>query len=109
MQKKHRTAIARIFADLIKADRIIDSDEMECWQRICAKYAIDSDIKTDALSMSFAEALHIICSSGANGPGGELLADCRAMTVSDGFCAHSEALVMITLMLTLEPGGFVDA
>lgn len=103
MQKKQRTAIARIFADLIKADRIIDSDEMDCWQRICAKYAIDSDIKSDALSMSFAEALHIICSGGANGPGGELLADCRAMTVSDGFCAHSEALVMITLMLTLEP------
>ncbi len=106
MQKKQRTAIARIFADLIKADRIIDSDEMDCWQRICAKYAIDSDIKSDALSMSFAEALHIVCSGGANGPGGELLADCRAMTVSDGFCAHSEALVMITLMLTLEPGGF---
>ena len=37
MQKMYKVAVARIFADLIKADRIIDIGEMECWRSICSK------------------------------------------------------------------------
>lgn len=98
----HRVAIARIFSDLIKADRIIDTGEMECWERICAKYHIDKGIETEAQGVSFSYALDAICNSGEPGLREDLLGDCRSMTVSDGFCAHSEALLMITLMLMLE-------
>lgn len=34
MLRAHKIAVARIFADLIKADRIIDTGEMECWNRV---------------------------------------------------------------------------
>lgn len=103
MLRSHKIAIARIFADLIKADRIVDAGEMECWRGICAKYSIDRDVRVEAGSMSFAEALDTICHSGETGLRDDLLGDCRSMTVSDGFCAHSEAMLMIALTTLLDP------
>ena len=103
MKKSHKVAIARIFADLIKADRIVDAGEMECWRNVCEKYAIDRDIRVEARKVSFAQALDIICSSGVIGLKEDLLGDCRSMTVSDGFCAHSEAMLMIALATQLDP------
>ncbi len=103
MLRSHKIAIARIFADLIKADRIIDIAEMECWERIRAKYSIDKEIEAEAQYVSFSDALESVCSSGVQGLREDLLGDCRSMTVSDGFCAHSEALIMISLMLMLDP------
>lgn len=102
MLKGHKVAIARIFSDLIKADRIIDTGEMDCWQRICAKYSIDKEVEVEAQNISFAQAMDAICSSGVQGLKEDLLGDCRSMTVSDGFCAHSEALIMIALTLMLD-------
>lgn len=102
MLRVHKIAIARIFADLIKADRIIDSGEMECWNRVCAKYSIDKEVETDAQYVSFSDALESICNSGVQGLKENLLSDCRSMTVSDGFCAHSEALILIALILMLD-------
>lgn len=104
MNKVHKIAIARIFADLIKADRIVDTGEMECWRRICDKYSIDRDSRVEARDVSFADALDVICNSGVQGLKEDLLGDCRSMTVSDGFCAHSEALLMIALTAVLESG-----
>lgn len=102
MLKEYKVAIARIFADLIKADRIVDTGEMECWRNICTKYAIDRDIRIEARGVSFAAALDVICGSGVQGLKEDLLGDCRSMTVSDDFCAHSEALLMIALTALLD-------
>ncbi len=102
MLRGHKVAIARIFADLIKADRIIDAGEMDCWNRVRAKYSIDKEIETEAQYVSLADALDAICVSGVQGLKEDFLADCRSMTISDGFCAHSEALLMITLILMLD-------
>jgi len=102
MLRCHKVAIARIFADLIKADRIIDTGEMEYWNRVCTKYSIDKEIEVEAQHVSFTEALDAICTSGVQGLKEDLLGDCRSMTISDGFCAHSEALIMIALILKLD-------
>lgn len=102
MRAAEKIAVARIFADLIKADRIVDTGEMECWRNICHKYAIDRDARIEARAVSFADALNVICDSGVQGLKEDLLGDCMAMTVSDGFCAHSEALLMIALTTMLE-------
>ena len=99
MTRQEKIAIARIFADLIKADRIVDTSEMEYWRNVCSKYEIDRDIRIASNDISFADAVKAICSSYDRGLGEDLLGDCRAMTVSDGFCAHSEALLMITLAI----------
>ncbi len=103
MQKEERIAIARIFDNLSNADRIVDTGEMEHWKKMCRKYEIDNEEKIAAKDISFAAALHTICNSREEDLRTELLADCRAMTVSDGFCAHSEALLMIALTILLEP------
>ncbi len=105
MTRQEKIAIARIFADLIKADRIVDTGEMEYWRNICKKYEIDRDIRIAATEVSFADAVHTICNSADHGLGEDLLGDCRAMTISDGFCAHSEALIMIALTIMLSAGG----
>lgn len=102
MQKQHKVAIARIFSDLIKADRIVDTGEMECWKRLCTKYSIDRDAAVAAQEMPLAEALAAICAADVPGLKEDFLGDCRAMTISDGFCAHSEALIMIALTLMLD-------
>lgn len=102
MRVTEKIAVARIFADLIKADRIVDTGEMECWRNICHKYAIDRDARIEAREMSFSYALNVICNSEVQELKEDLLRDCMAMTVSDGFCAHSEALLMIALTTMLE-------
>lgn len=100
MTKQEKTAIARIFADLIKADRIVDTGEMDYWRNVCEKYEIDRHIRIAASDMTFADAVNAIRQSGL---GADLLGDCRAMTVSDGFCAHSEALLMMALTAMFNP------
>ena len=106
MNRQEKTAIARIFADLIKADRIVDTGEMEYWRNICDQYEIDRDIRISASDMTFADAVNTICQSGL---GADLLGDCSAMTVSDGFCAHSEALIMIALKAMFNAGSCFTA
>lgn len=102
MTKRQKISIARIFSDLIKADRIIDTGEMDCWERLCEKYSIDREAMTEAQGVSFAEAVETICSAEEQGLREDLLGDCRSMTISDGFCAHAEALVIIALTMVLE-------
>ncbi len=99
--KQEKISIARIFSDLIMADRIVDTAEMECWSNVCQKYDLDRDIRIAARDISFADAVKNICASSDRGR--DLLGDCRAMTVSDGFCAHSEALLMIALTAMFAP------
>lgn len=103
MTRDERIAITRIISDLIKADRIVDTGEIEFWKKICGKYGITKEIQVAASSISFSNALNCICSSETRDLKAQLLADCREMTISDGFCAHSEALLMTSLAVMLEP------
>lgn len=103
MTKSQKIAIARIFDDLIKADRIVDTGEMAYWKDICEKYIIDRDVKIASRDLSFADAVNTICASKLKRIKEELYEDCKAMTISDGFCAHSEALIMISLKYMFDP------
>ncbi len=103
MTRDERIAIARIISDLIKADRIVDTGEIEFWKKVCDKYGINKEIQVAAAGLSFAKALNIICASETENLKTDLLHDCREMTVSDGFCAHSEALLLISLAIMLDP------
>ncbi len=103
MTRSEKIAVARIFSELIKADHIIDTGEMECWSRICAQHAIGKAEEAEAQTVSFAQAISVILQSSDPGLRKNLLENCASMTVSDGFCAHSEALIMIALYFLLEP------
>ena len=101
MRNVEKTAIVRIFVDLIKADRIIDTGEMVFYEEMRGKYGFAKDNEIAAMSMSFSEAISILKDSEQE-LRDKVLSDCSDATVSDGFCAHSEALLLISLTATLK-------
>ena len=100
MKNSEKTAVVRIFVDLIKADRIIDTGEMVFYDDMRKKYNFAQENEVAAMAMSFSEAISILKVS-AEDLQREVLADCADATVSDGFCAHSEALLLIALRQAL--------
>lgn len=100
MKNSEKTAVVRIFVDLIKADRIIDTGEMVFYDEMRKKYNFAQDNEVAAMAMSFSEAISILKVS-AEDLQREVLADCADATVSDSFCAHSEALLLIALRQAL--------
>ncbi|MBD5358023.1 MAG: hypothetical protein HDR88_13620 [Bacteroides sp.] len=102
MKRIERVSIARVFSDLIKADRIVDTGEMEYWEKICTKYAISKEMEVEAQHITFADALKTISQSQETDLKTDFLSDCQSMTISDGFCTHSEALILIALIFMLD-------
>lgn len=100
MKNSEKTAVVRIFVDLIKADRIIDTGEMVFYDEMRKKYNFAQENEVAAMAMSFSEAISILKMS-AGDLRRDVLADCTDATVSDGFCAHSEALLLIALKRAL--------
>lgn len=96
MTKQERIAIARIYSDLIKADLIIDSGEMEYYELVKSKYSISRLEESEASSMTLGESINLLASLPLD-TRCSLLTDFGAMTVSDGFCARSEALILLAL------------
>ena len=104
MKSLEKTAVVRVLVDLIKADRIIDTGEMMFYEAMRRKYGFSQEHEVAALSMSFSEAIAVLrCSDRAIRTA--LLSDCASATVSDGFCAHSETLLLISLQKTLAGDG----
>lgn len=100
MKNIERTAIVRIFTDLIKADRIIDTGEMVFYEEMRKKYNFAQDNEVAAMAMSFSEAIAVLRGSEKE-IRESVLSDCAYATVSDGFCAHSEALLLVSLRYAL--------
>jgi len=100
MKSIERIAIVRILTDLIKADSIIDSGEMEMYVQLKKKYNITQDDEIHASHMTLGESMDIMHLSELSQKE-TILRDCAHMTVSDGFCAHSEALLMLALKYVL--------
>lgn len=96
MRKAEKIAICRILHDLIKADAIIDAGEMKCYALMKEKYGISQDEEYSATQITFANALKELMRTEEDIRRG-FYYDCANMTVSDGFCARSEALLMIAL------------
>lgn len=100
MKNSEKAAVVRIFADLIKADKIIDTGEIVFYDEMRKKYNFVQDNEVAAMAMSFSDAISILNESDRN-LRKEVLSDCDNATVSDGFCAHSEALLLIALRQAL--------
>lgn len=96
MRQEERVAIVRILTDIIKADSIIDSGEIKQYMLLRDKYSIGNNNEIAATQMTFAEAINILSKSDEI-LRHDLFSDCTHMTVSDGFCAQTEALLMIAL------------
>ena len=60
MTKNEKSAICRVLFDLIQADSIIDSGEMEKYSVLLEKYAINQEDEIAASQITFADAVNTI-------------------------------------------------
>lgn len=100
MKQIERASIVRIVSDLIKADGIIDTREIEFLDVLREKYAITKEDEAFAESCTFAKALETI--SYFNEETKHLLMnDFNQVAMSDNYCAKEEALLLTSLRLLL--------
>ena len=100
MKKNERIAVSRILVDLIMADTVIDAGEMEIYPKLKNLYGISIADEVAANTMTLGEAVSVM-ESAASEVRTTLMQNFADVTVSDGFCARSEALLMIALQLCL--------
>lgn len=100
MRHIERASIVRIVSDLIKADGIIDTREIDFLDAIREKYAITKEDEVFADSCTLAKALEIISSLNEETKH-SLMNDFNLVAMSDNYCAKEEALLLICLRLTL--------
>lgn len=101
MKQAERVALVRIFSDLIKADTVIDVGEMEMYARIKQEFSIERVVEREANEMTLSVALKILSASNEK-LRTTLLEKFAEMTLSDGFCATKEALLMTALNYCLQ-------
>lgn len=103
MKAIERAAIARVLIDLIKADKVIDSREMDLYRDLKVKFGISRNDEIAAYAISLSQAVNILKDM-ETGIVSDLLGTFEDMTFSDGFCAREEALLMLMLKFCLAPG-----
>lgn len=100
MKAIERAAISRILIDLIKADKVIDSREMDLYRNLKEQFSISRQDEIEAYLMPLNKAVHIIKEM-EDSTKSDLLGTFEDMTISDGFCAREEALLMLMLQYCL--------
>lgn len=96
MTKEHRIAMARIISDMIKADNIIEKEEIEGMKKLMSEYSITQQEMSDARKIRFTDAVNTLK---------ELSLKERKtfsdkifnIALSDNVCVPREALLLIAL------------
>ena len=86
MKSQERAAFTRVLIDLIKADKVIDSREMQLYNRLKEQYSITREDQIKAYDMTLGQSVELLRYL----PADELASMMRIfadMTMSDGFCA----------------------
>lgn len=100
MKQSDRASIFRIVSDLIKADAIIDTREMETLDAIRNRYAIKKEDEVLGASYTLAYAVNTL-SDTSKSLQHELIATFHKIVMSDNFCAREEALLLVALRLSM--------
>ncbi len=101
MKALERAAVARILIDLIKADKVIDSREMKLYSELKTRHSISKEDEIEAYTLTLGKAIEILKEL-PTATLKELIGEFEEMTMSDGFCAREEALLMLSLTMCLE-------
>ena len=101
MNSSEKTAIMRIFIDLIKADNILDIAEMNFMFTMRKKYQMTNENIIEAQKIDFALAVNALQNLPDNLLNG-LLDDVKKLAVSDNYCAPEEALLLMSLDFCLQ-------
>ena len=98
MRQTERASIIRILSDLIKADAIIDTREIEFLDSIKNKYSIKKEDEILGASYTLSDALSVLIDS-SDALKQELVDDLVNASLSDNFCAREEALLLIAIKM----------
>lgn len=100
MRQEERAGVFRIVTDLIKADGIIDTREIDLLDSIRNKYGITREDESRAADYSLSQAVGFIVSAG-EAARHAFVDDFDRMAMSDDFCVREEALLLTALRLAL--------
>ncbi len=109
MDRKCRIAVARVVSDIIKADSVIDEREMSLFCRLITDktYHFTRDIQIEAQRITFAQALSHLQQNLSEAERLELLHRLKEMSLADGLCVPSEALLLLGAEYALALGAEV--
>ena len=100
MTKEQRIAMARIISDMIKADNIIEENEIMEMKALMQKYSITRQDMSDARNVRFSEAVMILQDMPKKDR--QSFFDCiYTIALSDNVCVSKEALLLIALQYCL--------
>lgn len=100
MNKDQRTAMARIISDMIKADNIIEENEIKDMKMLMSKYSITQQDMSNARNIKFSEAVMILQNTSKKER--QIFFDCiYKIALSDNVCVPKEALLLIALQYCL--------
>ena len=100
MKQSERASIFRIVTDLIKADAIIDTREIEKLDSIRERFAIKKEDEVLGSSYTFANAIRTLLDV-PKSLQHELTATFNELAMSDNICAREEALMLVALRLCM--------
>ena len=101
MNKIEKISVARIVSDLIKADSVIDSREMDLFGFIKDAFRLNRECLSDARFITFSDAVNNLCCLDKSEKK-DLMDLFKKITLADGMCNKDEALLMIALLYCLE-------
>lgn len=105
MKQIEKVAIVRFLTDLIKSDTVIDTREIELFEKICDNYNIDGESALiEAQKITLAEAVEALRDLAVT-ERQLLILNLEKLALADGKCQQSEALLMLALRYVLESNG----
>ena len=105
MKQKEKSAIVRLLSDLIKADTVIDTREIDLFEKICSRYNIDvPETLVEAQKLTLSEALSALEALSAS-ERRTLVEDLENIAIADGKCEPEEALLLLALRQILSGSG----
>jgi uncharacterized tellurite resistance protein B-like protein len=112
MTKEQRIAMARIISDMIKADNIIEADEIKAMKRLMSEYSITQQEMSDARKIRFSEAVNTLKElvrdkkdkekEKAQKALDDFVDNIYDIALSDNICVPREALLLIALQYCLK-------
>lgn len=102
MKDTVKPAFIRWLTDLMKADKIIATGEIDYLEQMCKEFSISQMDIEKSLSLSLADACNIILEQSRKRERLEIVKKLKSLSISDGACAREEALLILALSYCLD-------
>ena len=102
MKELVKQAFVRWLTDLMKADKIIATGEIDYLEEMCQEFSISQFDIEKSLSTSLADACSILVGETKRKERAKIIERLKSLSLSDGACAREEALLILALSYCLE-------